>query len=193
MASSPLRKEEARYTFADYLTWGDDERWEIIEGVPYLMSAPSWIHQEKLMELARQIANFLRGNPCKVFAAPFDVRLFPKEDNSDDTVVQPDIVVICDRSIIGGTGCAGVPDMAIEVLSPSSDRHDRLRKFQLYQKAGVREYWIVDPTTKTLSVHILKEGEYVINVYGDTDTAPVHVLEGLHINLADVFEDMLVT
>ena len=186
-----LRKEFARYTYADYLKWEDGERWEIIEGIPYLMSpAPTRDHQGISMELSRQIATFLKGKPCKVFAAPFDVRLFPMDDDSDDTVVQPDIVVICDGAKLNKSGCAGAPDMVIEVLSPSTARHDKFIKLQLYQKAGVREYWIVDTETKTVSVHILKNGEYVIKAYGDTDSAPVCVLEGLDISLADVFEDL---
>ena len=190
MTAQPLLKEDERYTYADYLSWDDDQRREIIEGVPYLMSpAPTWVHQEKNGELYRQFANFLKGKPCKVFHAPFDVRLFPADDNSDSTIVQPDIVVICNRSIIRGTGCAGAPDMVVEVLSPGTARLDRLVKFQLYQKAGVREYWIVDLETKTVSVHILKDGEYMTKAYGNADSAPVHVLEGLSINLADVFAD----
>ena len=186
-----LRKEEPRYTYADYLTWDDDERWQIIEGVPYLMSpAPTWGHQGINMEISRQIATFLKGKPCKVFVAPFDVRLFPKADNSDDTIVQPDIVVVCDHSKLEKTGCTGAPDMVIEVLSPSTALLDKHKKLQLYRKAGVREYWIVDLDTKTVSVHILKEGEYVISTYGETDTAPVHVLDGLSIDLPEVFEEM---
>ena len=187
----PLRKEDPRYTYADYLTWDDDERWQIIEGVPYLMSpAPTRDHQEKNGELHRQIANFLKGKPCKVYAAPFDVRLFPEDDDSDDTIVQPDIVVVCDQNKLEKRGCAGAPDMVIEILSPSTAWLDKHKKLQVYRKAGVREYWMVDLDTKTISVHILKEGEYVISTYGDTDTAPVYVLDGLSIDLPDVFEEM---
>ena len=142
--AQPLRKEEARYTYADYMAWEDGERWEIIEGVPYLMSpAPTWVHQGISGELFLQIATFLKGKPCKVYAAPFDVRLFPADDDSDDTVVQPDIVVVCDRSKLDRSGCRGAPDMLVEILSPSTARHDQLVKLQLYKKAGVREYWIV--------------------------------------------------
>ena len=189
--AQPLRKEETRYTYSDYMAWEDGERWEIIEGVPYLMSpGPTWVHQGVSGELFLQIANFLKGKPCKVFSAPFDVRLFPVDDDSDDTVVQPDIVVICDRSILDRTGCRGVPDMLVEILSPSTAKHDQLVKLQLYKKAGVREYWIVDPVTKIVSVHTLKNGEYLINVYGDADSVPVRVLEGLSIELTDVFEDV---
>ena len=187
----PLRKEEARYTYADYLTWDDDERWEIIEGVPYLMSpAPSTDHQGVCGELFRQIANFLLGKPCRVFIAPFDVRLFPKDDESDDTVVQPDIVVVFDRSKLSRRGCAGASDMLIEILSPTSIRRDMFEKLQLYKKAGVREYWTVNPEAKTVWVMILKDGEYAVTAYGDDGSVPVHVLEGLNVDLAEVFADV---
>ena len=107
----------------------------------------------------------------------------------DDTVVQPDLVVICDHSKLSGTGCVGAPDMVIEILSPSTARNDRTLKFDIYRRSGVREYWIVDPDTKTVSVHVLKSGEYVTRAYTDADSVAVHVLEGCTINLADVFED----
>lgn len=182
----PLPQEEQRYTYADYCSWDDGKRWELIKGVPYAMSpAPLWEHQGISSNLHSQLASFLKDKPCKAFHAPFDVRL--NADSGDDTVVQPDLVVICDRSILGGTGCIGTPDMVVEILSPSTARQDRLVKLQLYQSSGIREYWIVDPDSKTVSVHILENGKYIIAAYGDEDVAPVHVLEGCEIVLADVF------
>jgi Uma2 family endonuclease len=182
-----LQKDE-RYTYADYAGWDTEERYELIDGVSYLMSpAPMWKHQGISRELTVQLAVFLKGKPCEVFAAPFDVRL--NADTYDDTVLQPDIVVICDRSKLSGTGCAGAPDMVIEILSPSSARHDRFIKFHLYQKAGVREYWIVDPDTKTVAVHVFKDGEYLARAYAETDDIPVHVLDGCVVSLADVFAE----
>ena len=176
------------YTYADYSVWVGPERWELIDGEVYAMSpGPTWKHQGIVGELFGQLRDFLKGKPCKVFPAPFDVRL--NADTADDTVVQPDIVVICDRSIIGGTGCAGSPDMVIEILSPSTEARDRIQKLKLYQKYGIREYWIVDPESKTVSVHILDNGRYYATGYTETETAPVHVLEGCTINLAEVFED----
>ena len=180
-------QEDKRYTYSDYLAWDDDRRWELIDGVPYAMSAPTWQHQGISGELFLQFGNFLKGKPCRVFAAPFDVRL--NFDAADDTVVQPDLVVICDRSKIGGTGCAGVPDLVVEILSPSTSKHDKLLKFNTYQHAGIREYWMVDPDSKTLSVNILKDGEYVARAYGESDTVPVTVLDGCEINLTDVFTE----
>ena len=182
-----LREEKQYYTYADYCTWPDGERWELIDGKAFAMApAPSVGHQGVSSNIHGQFYNFLKGKPCKVFHAPFDVRL--NADTYDDTVVQPDLVIICDRSILRDTGCIGAPDMVVEILSPSTLRRDRTLKFDLYLKAGVREYWIIDPATKTLSAHVLKNGEYTIRAYTDTDIVPVHVLEGCMINLTDVFD-----
>jgi Uma2 family endonuclease len=183
----PLLKEEIRYTFADYYSWDDGKRWELIEGVPSLMSpAPGWTHQGILGELYTQFHNFLRDKPCIAFPAPFDVRLNGAGDD-DDTVVQPDIVVLCDKSKLDNKGCNGAPDIVIEILSPSTARHDMLVKFKLYQNAGVREYWIVDQDRKIVSVHLLNNDKYITHAYGDTDTIPVTVLDGLLITLPEVF------
>lgn len=184
----PLQQENERYTYADYCTWDDSERWELIEGVPYAMSpAPAPKHQAISGEFHAQLHAFLKGKPCKLFAAPFDVRL--NADQDDDTVVQPDLVVICDRSKIDDKGCKGAPDLVIEILSPSTARHDRIVKFQQYQRAGVREYWIVDPDTKSLQACILENGRYFVTAYADTDTASVGVLEGCEIDLREVFTE----
>lgn len=183
----PLPKEK-HYTHSDYLTWDDDSRYELIDGVPYMMSpAPSRVHQSVSSNLHLQLASFLKGKPCRVYHAPFDVRL--NADTYDDTVVQPDLLVVCDRSKLDDKGCVGAPDIVVEILSPSTARHDRLVKFQIYQKAGVREYWLIDPDTKTLQVCILEDGKYITTMYGDTDTVHVHVLEGCAISLSDVFEE----
>ncbi|MCL1917385.1 MAG: Uma2 family endonuclease [Peptococcaceae bacterium] len=181
-----MEQGKKHLTYADYAGWDDSVRYELIEGMAYMMTAPSWIHQSISMSLATQIHNFLHGKPCKVFAAPFDVRL--NADGNDDTVVQPDLVVICDRSKLSGSGCLGAPDMVVEILSPSNARYDILVKFQQYQKAGVREYWIVDPERRVLSVHVMENGKYFSNTYGDTDIVPVHILEGCQITMQDVFE-----
>jgi len=174
-----------KYTYSDYLKWDDDVRYELIDGVPYLMSSPTWQHQEILGNLYLQLGNFLKGKQCKVFFAPFDVRL--NADTFDNTVVQPDIVVICDSKKMMKTGYVGGPDMAIEVLSPSTTRMDNNIKFSKYLQAGVREYWVVDPDNKTLAVHILKDGDYWTRVYRDEDKAPVYILEDCVIDLGEVF------
>lgn len=184
----PMPQENERYTYADYCTWDDSERWELIEGVPYAMSpAPSPKHQEISSNLHNQLYNFLKGKPCRVYPAPFDVRL--NADDEDDTVVQPDLVVICNRSKIDEKGCKGAPDLIVEILSPSTARRDRMVKLHQYQRAGVREYWIVDPDTKTVQVCILENGRYFVTAYADTDTAPVTVLPGCTINLQEVFAE----
>ena len=182
----PLRQKD-HYTYADYLTWGDEVRYELIDGVPHLMSAPAWEHQDISADLTRQFRTFLLGKPCRAFAAPFDVRL--NADGKDDTVVQPDLVVICDRSTLSGSGCKGAPDMIVEILSPSTAVRDKLLKFNKYLQAGVREYWIVYPDSKTVSVHVLKNGEYMTREYGETDTVEVHILDGCTIDMRQVFSE----
>ena len=157
-----LPAEKERYTFADVLTWPDDERAELIDGEVILMApAPSRGHQGISVELTRQFANYLEGKKCKAYHAPFDVRLFEKDGDTPedvDTVVEPDITIVCDTSKLDDRGCKGAPDMVVEILSPSTQRHDQLVKLGLYQRAGVREYWIVDPMNKTVRVMLLDAG-----------------------------------
>ena len=181
-------KPDERFTYSDYASWDDDNRYELIDGKAYLMSAPSVAHQSVLMELSRQLANFLVGKKCKVLAAPFDVCLNAKGDD-DDTVVQPDIVVICDMSILDKKRCNGAPDMVIEIASPSTSRHDRMKKLNKYLQTGVREYWIVDPEDKGVAVHILENGKYVISAHEGAASIPVSILEGCLITLPDEFAD----
>jgi Uma2 family endonuclease len=169
------------------MTWDDDKRRELIDGVPYLMSAPSLRHQRLLGNLYGQFWTFLKGKKCKVFFAPLDVRL--NADTFDNTVVQPDMLIICNESVIDKAGCKGVPDMVVEILSPSTSRYDRITKFNTYLKAGIHEYWIVDPETKTLAVHVLKDGNYIIHPYFGDVKVPVHVLEGFSVDLSEVFEE----
>jgi len=175
-----------QYTYEDYAGWNDDVRYELIDGKAYMMSAPSVTHQSISMELSRQIASFLVGKQCSVFAAPFDVCLFGKGDE-DDTVVQPDIVVICDREKLDTKRCNGAPDMIIEITSPSTSRHDRITKLNKYMQAGVREYWVVDTDDKGVAVHILENGKYVISAYEGTETISVNILDECTIILPDVF------
>ena len=177
--------EYKRYTYEDYCSWDDDKRWELIDGVPYAMSAPSQAHQEILSILNYLLYDFLKDKPCKVLPAPFDVRL--NADTFDDTVVQPDLLVVCDLEKLDSKSCVGAPDMVIEILSPSTTMRDMVLKSRKYLQAGVREYWIVDPDSKSVSVNILKNCEYDTQSYVEEDTIPVHVLEGCKIALPDVF------
>ena len=177
------------YTYTDYCEWGDEAHYELIDGHVYILPrTPPWQHQDISGTILTQLANFLTGTSCKVFASPFDVRL--NADKDDNTVVQPDIVVICDRSKLSGTGCIGAPDMVIEILSPSTASYDMVKKFNLYLQSGVREYWIVDPSTKIVTAHILTNGEYITHPYAATDAAPVHILDGCKINLQEVFAEL---
>ena len=187
----PVPAPKDHYTFADCLTWGESERIEIINGEAVMMAPPTRIHQEILMELSRQLANFLEGKKCKVYHAPFAVRLFEKDGDSPenvDTMVEPDISVVCDHDKLDKYGCKGAPDLVVEVLSPSTQRHDRLVKLDLYQRASVREYWIVSPDEKTVQVFLLDGGLMQPHeVYGKEDIAKVSVLDGCFIELSKVF------
>jgi len=175
-------KKDRRYTYEDYMSWPEDERWEIIDGVAYMLAAPNVAHQGISFELCGQIRDYLKGKPCRAFAAPFAVRL------SADTVMEPDISVICDASKLSdGKACVGAPDMIIEIMSPSTPAKERVLKFNKYLQAGVREYWVVYPDSKSVSVYTLKDGQYVANEYADSEVVPVQVLKGCTISLPDVF------
>jgi Uma2 family endonuclease len=189
----PAFKVDQKFTYADYLNWPNDERWELIHGTAFDMSpAPNTFHQNISGELYRQIANFLKDKPCKVFAAPFDVRLPDYSDEADnevDNVVQPDISVICDPSKLDERGCKGSPDWIIEILSPHTAKKDMSEKFDLYEKSGVKEYWITDPGSKYVQVyHLAENKKYALSgTYFIKDTVASGVLEGLAIELKDVF------
>lgn len=188
-----LPVEEIRYTFADYLTWDEDDHIELIDGYPYMMSPPLRIHQKVSGELYRQLANYLDGKTCEVYSAPFGVRLFESEGDRPedvDTIVEPDICVVCDPGKLDDHGCKGAPDLIVEILSPSTRRHDRLVKLELYQRAGVREYWVVNPEDRTVQVLTLRDG-YLLpkEDYGREDTALVNVLEGCAVELNKVFSE----
>lgn len=189
-----LPAEKARYTFADCLTWEENERIEIINGEAFMMAPPSSIHQEIVAELTRQFGNYLEGKRCKVYPAPFGVRLFERDGDAPedvDTMVEPDLSIVCDRSKIDKHGCKGAPDMVVEILSPSTQRHDRLVKLGLYQRAGVREYWIVNPDDQTVQVMLLDGGGVLQlhEVYDRQGVAKVNVLDGCFIELGKVFAE----
>jgi len=183
--------ESVHWTYADYKDWElkPRERYEIIYGEAYAMSAPNDSHQSILTELLKQIAVFLTGKACKVRPAPYDVRLFYEEDESDDTVVQPDISIICDREKLGKEGCRGAPDFVAEILSPSNTAIEMQRKFNLYRDAGVREYWVLDGENKTANVHLFEGDAATTRKYGEKDVAPVAVIEGLFVELGPVFAE----
>lgn len=155
----PARVLDERYTYRDYRTWPDDERWELIDGTAYEISpSPSWRHQGMQLELAFQLKGYLRGKPCRVFVAPLDVILpapdqdADTEDDDIDTVVQPDVLVICDRGKLGERAVRGAPDIAIEIMSPHSWVRDAKIKLDVYERRGIREYWMIDPGNRVISL-----------------------------------------
>ncbi|GAB4355936.1 MAG: Uma2 family endonuclease [Methylohalobius crimeensis] len=157
------KRDTERHTYKDYLQWPEETRYELIDGVAYAMPpAPARRHQEMLLELARQVANALSGHPYRAFIAPFDVRL-PKEEETDeavDTVVQPDLSVVCDPAKLDERGCRGAPDWVVEVLSPATAGHDYILKHAVYERAGVREYWLVHPVDRIVTVYRLEGGRF---------------------------------
>jgi Uma2 family endonuclease len=187
-----VQLEKKKFTYGDYLTWPEEERWEIIEGIPYAMTpAPSRAHQEILVDLLRQISTFLLEAACRVYAAPFDVRL-PEAGEADAdiaTVVQPDLAVICDSSKLDERGCRGAPDFIIEIISPATAVKDQIHKVALYEKHGVREYWLVHPTDRLVTIRLLgTDGRYGPPlIHEATGTLPVATLPGLEIDLDAVF------
>ena len=185
----PLPQEEKKYTYVDYLNWPEDERWEIIDGVPYMQAAPSPAHQLISSELNRQISNYLQGKPCKSYPAPFCVKLIQGDENEVKNVVEPDISIICDKSKIDDKGCNGTPDMIIEILSPSSGKMDKIIKFNKYEKAGVKEYWLVEPEQKIVSVFLLQDNHKFSrpDVYADDEKINVSIFTDLAIDLSSVF------
>ncbi|MCB8816731.1 Uma2 family endonuclease [Desulfosporosinus shakirovi] len=187
-----LPEENKKHTYSDYLTWPENERWEIIEGVPYLQSAPKWQHQSISGELYRQISNYLMDKPCRVFASPFDLCLVEYEESDDDilNVVQPDIVIVSDETKLRKTGYFGVPALIIEISSLSTTRQDRVIKFNKYEKVGVKEYWIVEPDGKYISVFTLQENKRYgrPEAYTEKDKAKMSVFSDFTVDLKPVFE-----
>jgi Uma2 family endonuclease len=185
------------YTYADYLTWQFTEVVELIRGKVFKMSpAPRSVHQEVAGELHRQIANYLKKKKCKVFIAPFDVRLpQPKKGNTDPeiiTVVQPDVCVACDPKKVDELGCVGAPDWIIEVLSPRTSAKDLNEKFDVYEEAGVGEYWVVHPREQTVLVYTLGgNGKYqgILKPYTRRDKVQPITLPELVIDLGEVFAE----
>ena len=184
-----LLKEERFFTYNDYAEWEltEGERYEIIYGEAFAMSAPDARHQEILTALLTQFYNYLHGKPCKVYPAPYDVRLFYEEDGSDETVVQPDISVVCDEKKRGAEGCRGAPDLVIEILSPSNTAFEMERKLRLYRQAGVHEYWIVDPKNNSITTYLFRSSEIITEVYENTGLITVAIFPELKISLEQIF------
>lgn len=183
------------YTYADYLQWKFEERIELIKGRIFKMSpAPSSDHQDISGNIYFAIKlYFLNNNNSKVYAAPFDVRLTKKSKNNRDvqTVVQPDICVICDRTKIDKSGCIGAPDIVVEIISPGNNKTELKNKYEVYEENGVSEYWIVSPQDKTFLKYTLNHnGVYVASrLMSAEEEVTTPILPGFILKLEDVFAD----
>lgn len=185
------------YTYADYLNWKFEETIELIKGKIFKMSpAPGRYHQEISTKLVSRIEYFLGNNGCHIYHAPFDVRLpLPPEYRKNEkieTVVQPDICVVCDEAKLDRKGCLGAPDWIIEIISPGSSKKDTKDKFEIYEAAGVEEYWLVYPSDQNVFVYTLNEaGKYEGHPpYAKVDKISPKTFPKLVIDLNEVFPDI---
>ena len=180
------------YTYADYFKWKFEERVELIKGKVFKMSpAPNRFHQKLAGHIFNRLSNFLEGKPCEVYTAPFDVRIPRKSVNDKDilTVLQPDVCVICDLSKLDVRGCIGAPEIVVEVLSPGNNAKELKKKYEVYEEAGVLEYWVVSPQDQWLRMYTLKEGKFHESPYllvGDVATSSV--LPGFTLNVTELFK-----
>lgn len=190
---------DKKYTYADYVKWTFEEAVELIKGRIFKMAAPLSNHQDSSLNLATVLKNYVKGKSCKVYAAPFDVRLPKpisqrKTDKDIETVVQPDICIVCDLSKIDRRGCLGAPDLIVEILSKGTASKDVKDKFEVYEESGVREYWIVSLTERLVNVFRLNEqGKYVPDnrPYVPSDTIRVGIFSDFSILVDDIFEGLL--
>lgn len=180
------------YTYADYLQWKFLERLELFRGKIYKMGAPNTLHQVVAGNLYGEMRHYLKGKSCQVFIAPFDIRLPIQNKKRDDeitTVVQPDVCVVCDPAKIDERGVCGAPDLVIEVLSPGNSKKEVRDKFELYEEAGVREYWVINPTEQNLITFLLTaEGTFgSAKMYTGGDRLEAATVPGFSINVTEIF------
>ena len=178
-----LQTQPEIITLEQYEALPENRRVEVFDDVVYDMSSPSQIHQTLSMELSNTIYNYIKSKKgsCQVFSAPFDVKLSDKPL----TIVQPDIMVICDKNKLDGKRCNGAPDFIIEIVSPGNPADDYIRKLYYYKNAGVREYWIVDPRRKTVTVNYF-ESNIVSVQYPFDSIIKVNIYDDLYINFAEI-------
>ena len=155
-----------KYSYADYLLWKIKERVELFKGMIAEMSpAPNPTHQRVLRELFTVFELFFSNQKCELFFAPIDVRLLNKNKSTNDnkiyTVVQPDLIVVCDEEKIDERGCLGAPDLVVEILSPGNSNKEMNIKYELYEEAGVKEYWMIHPTERQLLIYVLENGKFI--------------------------------
>lgn len=180
--------ENGTYTYEDYCSWSGEERYELIDGWAYLMSAPNEAHHDSSWALAKKFDDFFADKPCKPYMAPFEVRLFPHNTRQKEQgLVQPDLFVVCDRSKSDGAKINGAPDLVVEILSPSTMNMDYFKKLKLYTQAEVREYWIVDPSAKTVLIYAIKNRRHTIAFYGQDELLCSALFPELKIPLAEIF------
>ncbi|SDH65828.1 Endonuclease, Uma2 family (restriction endonuclease fold) [Pedobacter terrae] len=184
----------ALYSYADYMRFEFEERLEIIKGQLFKMSpAPSRIHQGISGNIFGPIYNALKGKNCRVYTAPFDVRLAKKsvDDKEVFTVVQPDLVVVCDQTKLDKRGCIGAPDIVVEILSPGNNKKELINKYEVYEEAGVKEYWIVSPAHKTFFRYILDEnGKFQpTKMLTEGEEVTTSLIPSLKLVLEEVFQD----
>ncbi|MFN8614240.1 MAG: Uma2 family endonuclease [Vulcanimicrobiota bacterium] len=178
-----LHPQDGEHTWDDYLSWNDEKRWELIDGRAYAMSSPGVLHQRLVKSFGLQIESRLRGQTCEVFLSPMDVKL------SDKNVVQPDLLVICRPEQIAQTHIEGAPTIVVEILSPSTAHHDRMRKINLYARFGVKEYWIVTPDPPMLELYVLDGATYRLSgVYNHAGEFTSPTIPCLKLDLAELFE-----
>ncbi len=182
----------AVYTYADYLKWQFEERLELFRGKIFKLSAPNTKHQVVSRNILTPLVIFLKQKPCQTFAAPFDVRLpvkNRKKDHEVTTVVQPDVCVICDESKIDSRGCCGAPDLVVEILSPGNSKKEVRLKHELYEEAGVKEYWIVYPEEESIAVFNLNNSNKFNGaiIYASGETILSESIPGFSINLNEIF------
>lgn len=180
------------YTYADYLQWKFEERLELFRGRIYKLSAPNTKHQQVSGNLYLEVGNYLKIKKCRAFSAPFDVRLpvkNRKKDNEVTTVVQPDICIVCDESKIDKRGVCGAPDLAVEILSPGNSHKEVRLKFELYEEAGVKEYWIVYPEEESVAVFLLNENNKYDGavLYAGKELIQSKAVPGLIIKTKEIF------
>jgi Uma2 family endonuclease len=186
--------EYGSYTYADYLRWNMEEMVELIKGKIFKQAAaPRVNHQRVSLKISNELFSFLKGKRCEVFVAPFDVRLPVKSKKNEDidTVVQPDICVVCDPSKIDELGCVGAPDLIVEILSPGNNRKELVNKYEVYREAGVKEYWVIQPVECTLLTYSLMNGQYQSSkLFTIGDVVKSQAVAGFELDLTYVFENI---
>lgn len=186
-----LAHEMKKYTYEDLLKIDDGNRYELIDGQLYLMSSPTTKHQEVVGTIYVQLYNYLIGKKCKVFVSPLDVCLSGvRNPKKEYNVLEPDVMVVCDESKISDKAIEGAPDIIIEVVSPSSRKHDTFVKFNLYQYYGVKEYWIIDLEAEVIYQYILNEKNiYTLpKTYEITEDVKVNRLKNCTISLRELLK-----